>query len=98
MGVGKENSGSVIIRSGALGAYVMTSDKKGRWIDAFWSSAENIDSLTVVDVTGDSLGKYVHGRDHIDKKLGAGNSFLGGLAAGLSITNGNVYEGELAYS
>ncbi|KAG1832922.1 Ribokinase-like protein [Suillus variegatus] len=77
MGVGKENSGSVIIRSGALGAYVMTSDKKGRWIDAFWSSAENIDSLTVVDVTG------------------AGNSFLGGLAAGLSITNGNVYEAAL---
>lgn len=75
MGVGKENSGSVIIRSGALGAYVMTSDRKGRWIDAFWSSAENIDK--VVDVTG------------------AGNSFLGGLAAGLSITNGNVYEATL---
>lgn len=51
MGVGKESSGSVIIRSGALGAYVMTSDRKGRWIDAFWSSAENIDK--VVDVTGD---------------------------------------------
>ncbi|KAG1863314.1 Ribokinase-like protein [Suillus tomentosus] len=77
MGVGKENSGSVIIRSGALGAYVMTSDKKGQWIDAFWSSAENIDNLMVVDVTG------------------AGNSFLGGLAAGLSITNGNVYEAAL---
>ncbi|KAG2058895.1 Ribokinase-like protein [Suillus hirtellus] len=77
MGVGKENSGSVIIRSGALGAYVMTSDKKGRWIDAFWSSAENIDNLMVVDVTG------------------AGNSFLGGLAAGLFITNGNIYEAAL---
>ncbi|KAG1762304.1 Ribokinase-like protein [Suillus occidentalis] len=55
MGVGKENSGSVIIRSGALGAYVMTSDRKGRWIDAFWSSAENIDK--VVDVTGDFFGR-----------------------------------------
>ncbi|KAG2118961.1 Ribokinase-like protein [Suillus discolor] len=77
MGVGKENSGSVIIRSGALGAYVMTSDKKGRWVDAFWSSAEDIDNLMVVDVTG------------------AGNSFLGGFAAALSITNGNVYEAAL---
>lgn len=77
IGVGKENSGSVIIRSGALGAYVMTSDKKRGWIDAFWSSAEDIDNLMVVDVTG------------------AGNSFLGGLAAGLSITNGNVYEAAL---
>lgn len=26
--------------------------------------------------------------------LGAGNSFLGGLAAGLSLCEGNVYEGE----
>jgi hypothetical protein len=50
MGVGKDSSGSVIIRSGALGAYVITPDMKGRWIDAFWSSAENIDK--VVDVTG----------------------------------------------
>ncbi|KAG1753821.1 Ribokinase-like protein [Suillus paluster] len=75
MGVGKENSGSIIIRSGTLGAYVMTADSNGRWIDAFWSSGENIDK--VVDVTG------------------AGNSFLGGLAAGLSITNGNVYEASL---
>lgn len=74
MGVGKENSGSVIIRSGALGAYVMTSDRQGQWIHAFWNS-ENIDK--VVDVTG------------------AGNSFLGGLAAGLSIENGNVYEATL---
>jgi sugar/nucleoside kinase (ribokinase family) len=75
MGVGKENSGSIIIRSGALGAYVITSNRKGQWIDAFWSSAENIDE--VVDVTG------------------AGNSFLGGLAAGLSIANGDVYEASL---
>ncbi|KAG0705445.1 Ribokinase-like protein [Suillus ampliporus] len=75
MGVGKGNSGSIIIRSGALGAYVMTSDRQGRWIDAFWSSAENIDK--VVDVTG------------------AGNSFLGGLAAGLFLANGDVYEATL---
>lgn len=50
MGVGKENCGSVIIRSGALGAYVITSNRKGQWIDAFWNPAENIDR--VVDVTG----------------------------------------------
>jgi hypothetical protein len=40
----------------------------------------------------------VHGRDHTDRKPGAGNSFLGGLAAGLSIANGDVYEGLLVYS
>ncbi|OJA15306.1 hypothetical protein AZE42_00950 [Rhizopogon vesiculosus] len=70
MGVGE--GGSVIIRSGALGAYIITSDRKGQWIDAFWSS-ENIDR--VVDVTG------------------AGNTFLGGLAAGLLLENGNVHKG-----
>lgn len=76
MGVGKENSGSVIIRSGALGAYVMTSHRKGQWIDAFWSSTENIDK--VVDVTGDSLGKYVHGRDYTDRNQVLGTLFLAG--------------------
>jgi len=75
IGVGKGNCGSVIIRSGALGAYVITPDIKGRWIDAFWSSAENVDK--VVDVTG------------------AGNTFLGGLAAGLFLANRNVYEATL---
>ncbi|KAG2152948.1 Ribokinase-like protein [Suillus clintonianus] len=75
MGVGKANSGSVIIRSGALGAYVITSDREGQWVDAFWSSAENIDK--VVDVTG------------------AGNSFLGGLAAGLFKAKGDIYEATL---
>ncbi|OAX40659.1 Ribokinase-like protein [Rhizopogon vinicolor AM-OR11-026] len=72
MGVGE--GGSVIIRSGALGAYIITSDRKGQWIDAFWSS-ENIDR--VVDVTG------------------AGNTFLGGLAAGLLLENGNVHKATL---
>lgn len=50
MGVGRENRGSIIIRSGALGAYVITSNTKGQWIDAFWNAAENINR--VVDVTG----------------------------------------------
>lgn len=30
--------------------------------------------------------------------LGAGNSFLGGLAAGLTYTEGDVYEGESVMS
>ncbi|KAF5370016.1 hypothetical protein D9758_001261 [Tetrapyrgos nigripes] len=60
---------AVIIRSGAMGAYIITSDRGGRWISAFWNDAEH-----VVDVTG------------------AGNSFLGGLAAGLEISGNDIYE------
>lgn len=50
MGVGKNGEGWVIIRSGALGAYVASRNSKGRWIAAYWSGAE--DSKQVVDVTG----------------------------------------------
>lgn len=91
MGVGKENFGSVIIRSGALGAYVITSDRKGQWIDAFWDSPENIDR--VVDVTGADYSDSLGACDYTDRKLGAGNTFLGGLAAGLFLANKDVYEG-----
>jgi len=70
-GVGYEGSGWVIIRSGALGAFVTSRDIEGAWVDAFWTAAD-VDK--VVDVTG------------------AGNSFLGGLAAGLEFTGGNVLE------
>lgn len=49
LGVGQEGKGSVIIRSGALGAYVASRATTGRWIDAYWTEA---DAEHVVDVTG----------------------------------------------
>ncbi|KAK1228911.1 hypothetical protein PQX77_008069 [Marasmius sp. AFHP31] len=68
---------AVVIRSGGLGAYVLTRARPGEWITAFWG-AENVKE--VIDVTG------------------AGNSFLGGLAAGLDIADGDIYEGECVSS
>ena len=51
MGVGRAGAGCVIIRSGAMGAYVATRTKGGQWVDAFWADrAEKI-----VDVTGRQL-------------------------------------------
>ncbi|KAK0453374.1 Ribokinase-like protein [Armillaria borealis] len=71
-GVGSKGRGSVIIRSGELGAYVATRANGGKWVDAFWADQEK-----VVDVTG------------------AGNSFLGGLGAGLYLAQGDVYQATL---
>jgi hypothetical protein len=42
-------SGCVIIRCGAMGAYVKKRETSGLWIDAFWMSD---DGGRVVDVTG----------------------------------------------
>jgi len=72
LGVGKDGSGSVIIRSGAMGAYALNRDRpSGAWVDAYWRDTE---IENVRDVTG------------------AGNSFLGGLSAGLLFSEGDVYE------
>ncbi|KAI0728759.1 Ribokinase-like protein [Fomitopsis betulina] len=71
-GVGPEGNGAVVIRSGALGAYVATRKGGGEWIPAFWNVPEH-----VVDVTG------------------AGNSFLGGLGAGLALAGGNIVDATL---
>lgn len=49
LGVGPNGSGTVIIRSGHLGAYVASRSKPGRWIPAFWGPE---DADKVVDVTG----------------------------------------------
>jgi len=51
--LGEDNTGPkcVIIRSGALGAYVATKTDGGQWVDAFWTAG---DSVKVVDVTGQS--------------------------------------------
>ena len=48
-GVGNSGQGSVVIRSGALGAYVTSRAAKGRWVEAFWGPN---DLRRVVDVTG----------------------------------------------
>lgn len=49
-GVGREGNGAVIIRSGALGAYVATRKGGGEWIPAYWD--ENNAPEHIVDVTG----------------------------------------------
>lgn len=74
IGVGSSGQGCVIIRSGALRAYVATKANGGRWVDAFWTQH---DSGKIIDVTG------------------AGNSFLGGLAAGLLLAGGDFYEAAI---
>ncbi|KAJ3555146.1 hypothetical protein NM688_g2740 [Phlebia brevispora] len=74
LGVGPNGEGAVVIRSGAMGAYVATRAKGGQWVPAYWGAHE---AHRVVDVTG------------------AGNAFLGGLAAGLHFTRGDVYKATL---
>lgn len=41
------DKGCVIIRSGSLGAFVLTKAGGGRWVDAYWN-----DAARIVDVTG----------------------------------------------
>jgi sugar/nucleoside kinase (ribokinase family) len=98
-GVGPSGTGWVIIRSGSMGAYIASRSRPGAWIDAYWRTDER-----VVDVTGEfPMGTLCR----VDQRLiswpalayvlvlnrGAGNSFLGGLAAGLALTNGDVFAG-----
>jgi hypothetical protein len=90
-GVGKAGNDGVIIRSGEMGAYVLTRGG-GEWFDPYWTDSEK-----VIDVTGRSSlpasPLVING-----PCLGAGNSFLGGLAAGLALTQGNIYEGTTQLS
>lgn len=55
-GIGADGEGAVVIRSGELGAYICTRTKGGKWIDAYWTSAN---PEKVVDVTGSSFMSYV---------------------------------------
>lgn len=48
-GVGEGSQGSVVIRSGVLGAYIVSRTAEGRWVEAFWGQN---DPHRVVDVTG----------------------------------------------
>ena len=50
LGVGREGSGWVIVRSGALGAYVASRQRRGEWVDAYWAPADA--PAKIVDVTG----------------------------------------------
>lgn len=43
---------AVIIRCGALGAYVLTREGGGKWIEAYWTKD---DASRIVDVTGAKL-------------------------------------------
>ncbi|THG97654.1 hypothetical protein EW026_g4380 [Hermanssonia centrifuga] len=74
IGVGPEGKGTVIIRSGSMGAYIASRTRAGQWVPAFWGAE---DARKVVDVTG------------------AGNAFLGGLAAGLHFTGNDVFKAVL---
>ena len=49
IGVGRNRSGWVIIRCGALGAYMKRGMEKGMWVQAYWTAE---DSDKIVDVTG----------------------------------------------
>lgn len=49
IGVGRNKSGWVIIRCGALGAYMRSEMKKGMWVQAYWTAQ---DDDKIVDVTG----------------------------------------------
>lgn len=93
IGVGIDGNGWVVIRSGELGAYVKNRVQDGIWVDAFWTSD---DEGKVVDVTGMSLkaGHLAFIECVLSGNLGAGNSFLGGLAAGLVLSNGDLYKGK----
>ena len=48
-GVGLDGDGTVIIRSGSMGAYIASRTQTGRWVPAFWRESE---ADKVVDVTG----------------------------------------------
>lgn len=90
LGVGPEGNGYVIIRSGALGAYVASRIRPGRWFDAYWTKD---DAPHIVDVTGKEYSLSVRHWPDSNNSIGAGNAFLGGLAAGLHFTDGDPYEG-----
>lgn len=51
-GVGEKGAGSVVIRSGGLGAYAKSRERGGVWIEAYWSEK---DAGKIVDVTGESF-------------------------------------------
>lgn len=73
----------VVIRCGALGAYGMRSGEKGLWVEAYWKDKTE---GHVADVLLEN-----EPRTHVVDVTGAGNAFLGGLSAGLHLSQGDVY-------
>ena len=58
MGVGKGGNGHVVIRSGEMGAFVASREKKGKWVNAYWTYD---DLANIVDVTGEpSTSSHLH--------------------------------------
>lgn len=49
MGLGQDGKGHIVIRSGELGAYVASRERRGQWVNAFWTPT---DVNKIVDVTG----------------------------------------------
>ena len=49
IGVGRNKRGWVVIRSGALGAYMKSEVTKGTWVQAYWTAQ---DDNKIIDVTG----------------------------------------------
>lgn len=91
MGIGPNGDGAVVIRSAAMGACIGLRGSPCTWVEAFWSGQDSTDK--VVDVTG-TTPRYANPAESLaDMIAGAGNSFLGGLGAGLVLSNGDIREG-----
>ena len=52
IGVGQNKTGWVVIRCGALGAYIKSEMRVGVWVQAYWTAQ---DDDKIVDVTGYSF-------------------------------------------
>lgn len=91
VGIGANGQGIVVVRCGRLGACVGTKKGGLKWCPAYW---EGDDVKNVKDVTGGGLD-WKPCIVNIDVFIVvAGNSFLGGYVAGLSLTN-DPYEGKI---
>jgi sugar/nucleoside kinase (ribokinase family) len=72
-GLRKSGKEGAIIRSGALGAYVLDAQGKGKWIEAYWKGEEVTENI--VDVTG--AGNAFLGGLSAGLKLSSGDIFEG---------------------
>lgn len=97
MGVGLDGKGSVIIRSGAMGACIGSRGQPYTWVEAFWDENH---SDRVVDVTGMYCRRASCSNRSLTTKItsGAGNSFLGGFGAGYVLSSGDVIQGTWTFT
>jgi len=73
---------AVVIRCGALGAYALQEGGVDIWVDAYWNGEPQ--SLAAELLRGNRSS------GHVVDVTGAGNTFLGGLSAGLRICHGDL--------